>query len=159
MFERILVPLDGGPVSTAGLDAAIRLAQCCNATLRLLHVLDAADHVAGYMTPKAYYEDVVPRVQAGGRQILEQARQRAAACGVACDTQVIETSTAAAADLVLEHAAAWPADLIVLGTHGRRGLDRLLLGSSAEQVARSARVPVLLVRVPREGVFAARSAQ
>ena len=146
MYDRILVPIDGGPVAVAGLDEAIRVARCCNATLRLLHVLDTTDHANGFETPAVYRDQVVPRAQAGAHRILEQARQRAVACGLSCETRLVETLAASASDVVVEQAASWPADLIVLGTHGRHGVDRLLLGSHAEQVVRGASVPVLLVR-------------
>jgi len=150
MYERILVPLDGGPVAEAGLEEAIRLAQRCNAALRLLHVVDPNDFANGFETPRVYQEEVVPHMQSAGRQLLEHARQRAAARGVVCDACVVEATRTAAADAVLRQAAAWPADLIVLGTHGRRGLHRLILGSDAEAVARSAKIPVLLVRSQHE---------
>ena len=68
--------------------------------------------------------------------------------GVPVDTVLIENLDARVAQLVVEHAQAWGADLIVLGTHGRRGLARVLMGSDAEQIARTAPVPVLLVRLP-----------
>ena len=64
------------------------------------------------------------------------------------DTVLIENLDARVSQLVVEHARAWGADLIVLGTHGRRGLARVLMGSDAEQIARTAPVPVLLVRLP-----------
>jgi nucleotide-binding universal stress UspA family protein len=62
------------------------------------------------------------------------------------DSKIVECFGRRASDVILEEAAAWPADLIVVGTHGRRGIGRALLGSDAEQIARSATVPVLLVR-------------
>ena len=78
--------------------------------------------------------------------ILDDAQQPAASAGVATDTKAIETFGAPVADLIVDEAVAAKADLIVIGTHGRRGIGRLLLGSDAEQMLRLAPMPVLLVR-------------
>ena len=62
------------------------------------------------------------------------------------DTVLKDSFAGRVSDLVIKEAGAWPADLIVLGTHGRRGLGRLFMGSDAEAIVRSAPVPVLLLR-------------
>ncbi|HTH11864.1 MAG TPA: universal stress protein, partial [Acidovorax sp.] len=92
--------------------------------------------------------EILPRLRKAGEALLNQARDRVAQRGVPVDTALIENLDARVAQLVVEHALAWGADLIVLGTHGRRGLARVLMGSDAEQVARTSPVPVLLVRLP-----------
>ena len=66
------------------------------------------------------------------------------------DTALVERSTARISERIVEHAKSWGAELIVIGTHGRRGVGRILLGSDAEQTVRIAPVPVLLVRAPEE---------
>ena len=66
--------------------------------------------------------------------------------GIPVQTVMLETIAGPAADLIVRQAKRWRADLIVLGTHGRRGLRRLVLGSDAEQIVRTSPVPVLLVR-------------
>ena len=81
-----------------------------------------------------------------GQELLNQARAQAIDQGIAADVVLDEAPGRRLADAVLEQVRSWPADLIVLGTHGRRGVSRLLLGSDAEQVLRVAPVPVLLVR-------------
>ena len=63
------------------------------------------------------------------------------------ETALVDSVGQRVSDIILDQAAAWPADLIVIGTHGRRGVDRVLMGSDAEQVARRSPVPVLLVRL------------
>jgi len=70
---------------------------------------------------------------------------------VAVDALTIECFAKRPCDVIVEQATQWPADLIVIGTHGRRGVNRMLLGSDAEQVARMAPVPVLLVRSAEKG--------
>lgn len=145
MYRRILVPVDGSKASALGLREAIRLAKDQHAKLRLIHVVDKMAIIgvteAG-MDPKP----VLARLARGGRRLLDQARQSAKKLGVHADTALYEPLTKRVADAVLREAKKWRADLIVMGTHGRRGVPRLVLGSDAEQVVRLAEVPVLLVR-------------
>jgi len=96
----------------------------------------------------AYAGDVIPLMKEAGEKILEQARTLVAASGVKVDTLLFDSLATRVSDTVVEQAKAWDADLIVIGTHGRRGVKRLMLGSDAEQIVRMAPVPVLLVRAP-----------
>ncbi len=82
----------------------------------------------------------------GGKAILKSAEGLVREHGLNAESSLLECWGRRASDLILEQAEQWPADLIVMGTHGRRGLRRLALGSDAEMVLRSASVPVLLVR-------------
>ena len=146
MYQRILVPIDGSPTSQQSLAEAIRLAKLTGGQLRLLHMVDALSLT---MTLGAYgivTGDIHDDLQKEGQKILEDARQQVLGAGVAADICLQEGARSRLADIVLEQVKAWPADLVVLGTHGRRGVGRMLLGSDAEQVARSSPVPVLLVR-------------
>jgi nucleotide-binding universal stress UspA family protein len=148
MYQRILVPVDGSPTSTCGLDEAIKLAKLTGASLRLIHGVDALTYTTGLL-PSAYYADAVPLENtAVGEQILEQARSRAQASGVKVDTLLFSSLLPRVAEMVIAQAKDWGADLIVIGTHGRHGVKRVLLGSDAEQIIRMAPVPVLLVRAP-----------
>jgi len=148
MYQRILVPVDGSTTSTLGVDEAIKLAKLTGASLRLIHVVDALTMTTG-LVPYAYYSgEVPPRAKEVGEQILEQARTRVAASGVKVDTFLFDSLLPRVSETVIEQAKAWNADLIVIGTHGRRGVGRVLLGSDAEQIVRMAPVPVLLVRAP-----------
>lgn len=146
MYQRILVPTDGSATSDKGLAEAMALARLSGGQIRLLHVVDAlpvavnADAFAGYAA------DILPLLREGGQIILERARGQVAAAGVGCDVSLREVVAERVHEVVLEEAASWKADLIVIGTHGRRGVSRLLLGSDAEQILRTAQVPVLLVR-------------
>ena len=89
---------------------------------------------------------VLPRLRQRSERILAAGRQRVAEAGVPVNTLGVECFAERTADVIVEEAKAWPADLIVIGTHGRRGVNRWMLGSDAEQVVRIAPVPVLLVR-------------
>ena len=146
MYQRILVPIDGSSTANRGVDEAIRLAKLAGAQVRLLHVLDELIFVTGFETGATYINDLLPKLKEGGEAILEDARRRVEAAGVPVETHLMECLGSRTSDIVVEQANAWKADLIVLGTHGRRGIGRWMLGSDAEQILRSAKVPVLLVR-------------
>jgi nucleotide-binding universal stress UspA family protein len=148
MYQRILVPIDGSSTSTQGLDEAIKLAKLTGASLRLIHVVDPLTFATGIELYGAYAGDVIPLMKEAGEKILEQARTLVATSGVKVDTLLFDSLATRVSDTVVEQAKAWDADLIVIGTHGRRGVKRLMLGSDAEQIVRMAPVPVLLVRAP-----------
>jgi len=148
MYHRILVPIDGSSTSNQGLDEAIKLAKLTGASLRLIHVVDPLTFATGFELYGAYAGNVIPLMKEAGEKILEQARTLVAASGVKVDTLLFDSLATRVSDTVVEQAKAWDADLIVIGTHGRRGVKRLMLGSDAEQIVRMAPVPVLLVRAP-----------
>jgi len=148
MYQRIFVPIDGSATSTQGLDEAIKLAKLTGASLRLIHVVDALTFATGFEPYAAYANDVIPIMMEAGQKILDQGKARAEANGVKVDTLLLDSLAARVSDTIIEQAKAWNADLIVIGTHGRRGVGRWLLGSDAEQIVRMAPVPVLLVRAP-----------
>ena len=149
MYKRILVPIDGSPASNLGLEEAINLAKDQNAALRLLHVLNewlivSPDSVG---TNPA---DIHQELRAAGDSLLNEADARARAAGVTATSALIEQMGSPVGAAILKHAEEWPADLIVCGTHGRRGVRRLVLGSDAEYIVRHTRIPVLLRRHPAE---------
>ncbi|MFC5499385.1 universal stress protein [Caenimonas terrae] len=148
MFRRILVAIDGSPTSDRALEEAIRLAQTVTARLRLVHVMDELAWVNGFESSHAYFDDVLPRMREAGEKLLAAGLAKALAAGVAVESELVLGGAGRVCEQIAEEARRWPADLIVAGTHGRRGVDRALLGSDAEQIARYAPVPVLLVRAP-----------
>ncbi len=145
-FRRILVALDGSACSELALDEAIRLAQAQGARLRLVHVMDELQWVNGFESARAYFEDVLPRMRKAGEDLLARGLSRAITADVQAESELVIQSAGRASDNVADEASRWGADLIVAGTQGRYGVDRLLLGSTAEQIVRHASVPVLLVR-------------
>ncbi|AMN46358.1 hypothetical protein ACG33_04400 [Steroidobacter denitrificans] len=145
MYKKILAPIDGSPTSARGLEEAIKLAKGTGGTLRLVHVVNEFVMDSAYAFPQ-YYEQVIAAMRKSGADLLAEAVAAVRKQGVECDSQLMETVGGRAADAIVAEARRWPADLIVLGTHGRRGLRRLALGSDAEMVLRSSPVPVLLVR-------------
>lgn len=146
MYQRILVPFDGSTTSSRGLDEAIKLATLTGAAVRLIHVVDVLLFATGFETAAAYASEVIPHMKKAGEKILQEGKARVEKAGIKAETILIDSITTRVSDAVAQQAKAWNADLIVIGTHGRRGVDRLMLGSDAEQVLRSALVPVLLVR-------------
>jgi len=146
MYQRILVPVDGSPTANRGLTEAIALAKLTGARLRLINVVDIYSFAMESNAFAGYSGDLIPLMREGGQKILATARAQAEAAGVSADTALREGFAGRVSDLVIDEAKAWAAELIVIGTHGRRGVGRLLLGSDAEQILRMAPVPVLLVR-------------
>jgi nucleotide-binding universal stress UspA family protein len=145
MYQRILVPVDGSSTSKQGLDEAVKLAKLSGASLRLVHVANELTFATGCET---YTGDVIGMLKEAGEQVLSESKTVAMAAGAEVDTVLVETFGGRLCDIVGEQAKLWRADLIVIGTHGRRGIGRILIGSDAEQIVRTALVPVLLVRAP-----------
>lgn len=148
MYQRILVPVDGSPTSQRGLDEAIRLAQIMKGRLRLIHVIDELSFAVAMDAYSGYAGDWLGVLREAGQRVLDDGKAVAAAAGVEVETVLCDSFHGAVHEMVTAEAAKWPADLIMIGTHGRRGVGRLLLGSSAEHILRYAPVPVLLVRAP-----------
>ncbi len=146
MYQHILVPIDGSTTSERAVTEATALAKLCSARIRLLHIVDMGDHVYGFETPHSYISQTRPHVLAAARQLLQRTRSELEAKGVPVDTDLCESTGAHVSDIIVDHAVHWGADLIVLGTHGRRGIDRILMGSDAERVARMSPLPVLLIK-------------
>ena len=147
MYTRILVATDGSKTSGDALEEALKLAGA-GARLRIVHVIDSP-----YAYADAWYAavsvdvDAIQRAWRGaGQAILDQAAVQAREAGVPAETALLETDGRRVSRVIVEDAERWPADVIVIGSHGHRALEQLLIGSVAEGVTRSAQVPVLLVR-------------
>ncbi len=142
MYQRILCPIDGSETSNAGLIEAIRIAQSTKSTIRLLYVLDTVYlQSTGYMIG-----DVYEQLRSAGVQLLNDAKEKVAAAGIAVETALLDANVRRVADAIVDDCQSWKADVIVMGTHGRRGVSHLFLGSDAEAVIRLSPVPVLLVK-------------
>lgn len=146
MFKRILVPVDGSDTSTHALQAAIRLARDNEGQLLLLHVMDRSAYLTGYDPSGAAAGQLFQAVQDSATRILQEAQQAADAAGAKAQSRLVNDLGARLGEAVAAAAGEWSADLIVVGTHGRSGPSRLLLGSGAEQIIRLAPVPVLVMR-------------
>jgi nucleotide-binding universal stress UspA family protein len=148
MYKRILVPLDGSSTSKLGLKEALRLAKGQSASLRLLHVVDEL-FVTQAGEGMVLADRIFETLRASGKKVLASGLALARRQGVRASTVLVETMARSVADVIVRQARLWKADLIVIGTHGRRGVRRVVMGSDAEQVLRGAPVPVLMVRGKR----------
>ena len=145
MYTRILVPVDGSAASAQGLDEAIELARHLKARLRLVHVVEPWVMVTPEMMP-ANVHQLAENIRSVGAALLKECEKKVATAGIEVDVELIESIGVSAGECIVEKAKEVKADLIVCGTHGRRGFRRLLMGSDAEYIVRRASVPVLLVR-------------
>ena len=146
MYESILVPIDGSATSQLGLDEAIRVARAMGSTIHLLHIVDETSFASSFEATVALTAEVLQSLQSVGQKVLDDAQAYVRQAGIPVEGQVVESLSERVSDLVLRKAQEWGVQLVVLGTHGRRGVQRMLLGSDAEQIVRQATVPVLLVR-------------
>lgn len=145
MFKRILVPVDGSETARKASEQACALAKEQHAMLRFVHVVDESP-IGNFQGLEQDFAAFLDALRESGRDILMQAKDEAAKAGVDAETKLLEVIWGRPAVLIVNEAKAWPADLIIMGTHGRSGFDRLLMGSVAEGVVRTATVPVLLIR-------------
>ena len=146
MYDRILVALDGSETADRALDQAIELASKLDAELVIVHVIDNSylKYDVGYIDVRGFTEALIDQ----GKQIVATGRAKAEKAGVRVKTMVVDDpiGTFDMGYAIEQAAHDVDAKAIVLGTHGRRGFRRMLLGSVAEAVVRQSRLPVLLVR-------------
>lgn len=150
MYKRILVPVDGSETSTRALVAALQMARESGGSVRVVHVIEELAQVIAYDPYGAYPGDLAKVMRDSGQKILADAVAMAQSAGVPVEQHLIEAGGQRLAETVIQDASAYNADLIVVGTHGRRGLGRVLLGSGAEQIIRLAPLPVLVIRSAEE---------
>ena len=146
MYKKILVAIDDSETSRCALAEAQHLARTHGARLCITHVADETlmgMHHRTFSTT-LNLDHARQAIADAGRKLLEEANQDMA--GIDTETLLLEASTQRVSETIVDAAKAWQADLIVVGTHGRRGLERLILGSVAEQLVRLAPVSILLVR-------------
>jgi len=144
-YRKILVAVDGSAAANKGLREALRLAKAERARLFILHVVNDYVVIAA-MGGVAPPRDLGPLLRESGERILANAKALASKQGVKPELVLREILSGPAAEAIVREARRRRADLIVLGTHGRRGVRRMVMGSDAEQVVRIAPMPVLLVR-------------
>lgn len=148
MYKRIMVAVDESFMTNKVLTTAIDLAKAGGAQLAICHGVDEtifANRQMEMMMPnsvgKAEY-----KMRLGAQGFLGKAAETARAAGVEVETRLIESEEKHVSDMLAEAAAEWKADLLVVGTHGRRGMERFFVGSVAERLVRKAETSLLLVR-------------
>lgn len=141
-YARILVPVDGSQTATKALVAALDLARDKGGAVRVIHVIDETTLISGY----EFAGELIRLARERGEKILAEALNVVRSAGVKGDSRLVDLPGKRLGDSVADEATAWQADLVVVGTHGRRGMRRLILGSGAESVIRLSRIPVLVIR-------------
>jgi nucleotide-binding universal stress UspA family protein len=144
MFKRILVPTDGSDITSKAVDAAVALAKSVGAQLYTISVKEPFPYSAiseMQPTPPQEFFDAQDRIAtARVKKVIESAAQ----AGVACQSHLVEALHPWEA--IIEHARQNECDLLVMASHGRRGVSALLLGSETQKVLTHSKVPVLVVR-------------
>ncbi|ACC74884.1 universal stress protein [Paraburkholderia phymatum] len=146
MYKTILVAVDGSHTSKQAVQEAVKMASLTSGTVHAVYVVDTSPLFsdAGYFDPIV----LTDALRDNGRVALEDAESVCKQSHVACVTELIETEQLNddVAHALQRCAGRIGADLVVLGTHGRRGMQRIVLGSVAERFLRMSKCPVLLVR-------------
>ena len=148
MYRRILVAVDGSATSNKALGSALEMASYSGgrSVIRLIHVLDELVYLPGLDPHAGQFGSAISAMRDAGKKVLADALAIVQSAGVAVDTVLVDRLGAHLAETVAAQATEWNANLVVVGTHGRRGVGRMLMGSGAEQIIRLAPCPVLVVR-------------
>ena len=147
MYRQILVLLDGGITAAHGLTEAIALAHMTHGRLRLIHVIDDLSSAVGREAYSGYGGgNWLNVMRENGAHMLRQNKSRVEAADLEVDTVLYDSFSLTLQEIVAAEVQKWPADLIVLGTHGRRGISQFVMGSDAERILLHSTVPVLVVR-------------
>jgi len=145
MYDTVLFPTDGSDTATEAAIHAIDLADRHEATLHVLYVVD--HERVSRMAPKLGTDHIKETLQQEGERATSEIADRAASEGIETTTSLRE---GAPADTITTYADTVGADAIVMGTNGRTGMDRLLLGSVAERVIQTSDLPVTTVKAPAD---------
>ena len=148
MYKRILVAIDNSTTAQKALGEAIALARALGANLCIANAADEAPLSQHGMGLGSYIDvdKVKEEMRAASNSLLAQALAQATAAGCQAEVLAIESAERRLASMIVDAATTWNADLIVMGTHGRRGFERLLVGSVAEHVIRITTTSLMLVR-------------
>ncbi len=144
MYARIMVAIDGSSTSDRALQEAIALAKDQKAELRLVHVIDQTPIMQADIgwPDNGELEEVFVKT---GQRVMDDGLAKVREAGLKAEPSLLRESGKRVANVIADEARAWSAQLLVVGTHGRHGVERLLLGSVAEGILRTAAMPVLLV--------------
>ena len=144
MFQRILVPTDGSEITQKAVDTTIALAKSINARVYTISVKEPFPYSAiseMQPTPPQEFFDAQERIAS---KRVQAVREACATAGVTCEAHTIEALHPWEA--IIEHARTMECDLVVMASHGRRGVTALLLGSETQKVLTHSKIPVLIVR-------------
>ena len=146
-FDKILIAIDFSENSTYAFDFALTLAKQFNAELTLLHVINEPVDLRGFYVPHISFEQLEKEIESGAASMMETFCQDKLKEFSGYQTSIM---SGIPYEEIIRKAQDCNASLIVLGTHGRTGLDHLIFGSTAERVVRGSTCPVLTIRLPAE---------
>lgn len=144
-YHHILVPVDGSKISFSAVQHAAKIAQAFNSQLTLISLI-AEDPFTGtdFYYSSAIMKEYFIEAEANAKKALTEALSLATALGAHAETEIIRG--AVSAEGIIETAHKLNADLIVMGSHGRKGFQKFLLGSFAQDVLGSSELPVLIIK-------------
>jgi len=144
-FEKILLAVDFSDYSEVACEYALTLAKSFNSSLQVLHVINEPVDLRGFYVPHISFEQLEQEIETGAVKMLETFCNENLKGFTAFTTAVV---TGVPYEEIIRVAAEQESSLIIIGTHGRTGLDHLIFGSTAERVVRSAPCPVMTIRLP-----------
>lgn len=146
MYKNIMLAIDGSEVSNCAIEEIIKLSKDQDINLRIIHVVDESIYSSGFDLD---YASLLKLAIEEGQDILDKATKKIEAQStIVVEKQLLELKQlrGRVSEIIVKEAKKWPAELLVVGTHGRRGFSRFFLGSVADNIIRIATVPVLLIR-------------
>lgn len=148
MYKRIMIGIDSSSCSIKALEEVILIARSLQASLRIVHAVDESLLVQHGMGIGTYIdiEATKEQMREDGKKMLDDAVAKAKDAGCNAESLLIESTKNRVAEMLVSAAQDWNADLVVVGTHGRRGFERMLVGSVAENLTRIATTSLLLIR-------------
>jgi len=148
MYKRIMVAVDESFMTSQVMETAIELAKATGAQVAICHAIDEtilAQREVAMMLPNSVGKTEA-RMRLGAQGFLDRLLETARAAGVEADIKLVESEEKHVSDMLIDAAGEWQADLLVVGTHGRRGIERFFVGSVAERLVRKGQTSLLLVR-------------
>ncbi|WP_306061361.1 universal stress protein [Natronococcus wangiae] len=146
MYDNILIPTDGSPGIGSAVEQCMMQAKQNDATVHVLYIIDSRTHI---MLPDATQKKVVELLREEGHRAVEHIHTIAKEHAIECVTALKQ---GVPHDTILTYAQDQEIDLIIMGTHGRSGEEKRVLGSVTEEVVRNASIPVMTVRLTKKGV-------
>jgi nucleotide-binding universal stress UspA family protein len=148
MYKRIMVAVDDSFMTSQVLTAAVELARRTDAQVAICHAIDEtilAQREVAMMLPNSVGKTEA-RMRMGAQGLLGRLAEMARAAGIEAEIMLVESEQKHVSDMLIDAATEWQADLLIVGTHGRRGIERFFVGSVAERLVRKSQVSLLLVR-------------
>lgn len=143
MYQRILIPVDGSPTSERAIDEAVQFAYQQGAQVEVIMIIE---DLLYFEDNGVNYAALLNIVKSNNEKILAAAEHKFQQAGIAVVSKLLEAKGERIANKIVAEAKSFQADLIIIGTHGRSGFSRMVLGSVAEAVLRMAHIPILLIR-------------